>query len=221
MVECLTMNSQGKTASRFDEAASQWDGNPARVALARAVGDAIRRAVTLHPQWRVLDYGAGTGLLTLRLQPAVGSMLALDASSGMLEVLSQKLAQAGIANVQVRQCDLLNQSLADTGFDLVASSMTLHHIRDVPSLLRRLAAALKPGGWLAAADLDTEDGSFHGQADDVFHHGFDREQIAHWLGQTGLTNVRIEDAHSLAKPDATGQMRSYGVFLATGQKAPG
>ena len=61
-------------ASRFDEAAAQWDSNPGRVDVARAVGEAIGRAVPFEPGWRAVDYGAGTGLLTLNLQPRVASM---------------------------------------------------------------------------------------------------------------------------------------------------
>lgn len=212
----MTLNSG--SVSRFDTLASEWDSNPARVTLARAVGQAISRIVPIQPHWRVLDYGAGTGLLTLCLQPMAGSMLALDASSGMLEVLSGKLAKAGVGNVQVRQSDLVSQSIPETDFDLIASSMTLHHIQEVPALLARLAALLNPGGWLALADLDTEDGSFHGQAGDVFHCGFSRDQIARWLREAGLVNVGLHDAHTMIKPDAAGQARSYGIFLATGRK---
>ncbi len=205
-------------ASRFDEAAAQWDSNPGRVDLARAVGAAIARAIPLQPGWRVLDCGAGTGLLTLNLQPRVGSMLALDSSAGMLEKLAQKLAAAAITNVQTRHWDLEAKPFPEADFDLVVSSMTLHHLRNVPLVFSRLAHVLKPGGWLAVADLDTEDGSFHGQANDVFHHGFERAQIAEWLSNARLRWVSVRDAHSMSKPDSTGQMRSYGIFLAVGQK---
>jgi len=78
--------------SRFDEAAAEWDNNPTRVDLARAVGEALRRVIPVQSHWRVLDYGAGTGLLTLNLQPQVASVMALDSSTGMLEKLTQKLA---------------------------------------------------------------------------------------------------------------------------------
>jgi ubiquinone/menaquinone biosynthesis C-methylase UbiE len=166
----------------------------------------------------VLDYGAGTGLLTLNLQPRVASMVALDSSAGMLEKLVQKLATAGIGNVQTQRWDLEAQPFPETGFDLVVSSMTLHHLRDVPTVVERLAALLKPGGWLAAADLDTEDGSFHANPDGVFHHGFDRRQVAEWLAGAGFTRVSVNDAHCMRKPSSTGQERAYGVFLASGQK---
>jgi tRNA (cmo5U34)-methyltransferase len=94
-----------KKCSRFDEAAGQWDNNPTRVELARAVAITIRRAIPVQAHWRALDYGAGTGLLTLNLQPSVASLVALDSSTGMLEKLTEKLAAAGIVNVQTRQCN--------------------------------------------------------------------------------------------------------------------
>ena len=209
-----------KTTSRFDEAAAQWDQNPGRVETARAVGATIIRVIPPQPVWRVLDYGAGTGLLTLNLQPHVASMLALDSSPGVVETLGRKLAATTITNVEVRLWDLEARTFAETAFDLVMSSMTLHHLRDVPLVLRRLSALLRPGGWLAVADLDKEDGSFHGAAQDVFHQGFERRQIAGWLECAGLTQVSVTDAHSLAKPSSNEEVRSYGVFLATGQRSP-
>lgn len=205
-------------STRFDEAAAQWDNNPSRVELARAVGGAIARAVPIQPHWRALDYGAGTGLLTLHLQPQVASLLALDFSEGMLQTLSQKLDVSGIANVTIRRWNLEEQPFPESGFDLIVSSMTFHHLQHVPFVLNRLAAMLKSGGWLAAADLDAEDGSFHADARGVFHQGFDRKEMAKWFASAGFTQVRVADAHTLAKPTAAGQMRSYGVFLASGQK---
>ncbi|HYG36365.1 MAG TPA: methyltransferase domain-containing protein [Clostridia bacterium] len=207
-----------KTSSRFDEMAAQWDNNPTRVELARVVGAAIGRAVPIEPHWRALDYGAGTGLLTLNLQPYVASLVALDSSAGMLEKLAQKATAAGINNIQTRQWNLEVQPFPETGFDLVLSSMTMHHLRDVPLVIRRLAALLKPGGWFAVTDLDKEDGSFHGPVDDVFHHGFERNQVAQWLAEAGFNEVCVKDAHSVTKPSATGQLRAYAIFLAVGQK---
>ncbi|SPE56970.1 Methyltransferase type 11 [Verrucomicrobia bacterium] len=207
-----------RTASRFDESAAQWDASPARVELARAVGAAIARAVPLQPDWRAVDYGAGTGLLTLNLQPRVGSVVALDSSRGMLEQLGKQLEAAGINNVRTSFWNLEEQPFPEAGFDLAVSSMTMHHLRDVPLVLRRLAALLKPGGWLAAADLETEDGSFHGERDDVFHHGFEHRKIADWLEAAGFTLVSVKSIHSISKPMSSGGTRAYGVFLAVGQK---
>ncbi len=204
--------------SRFDEAAAQWDNNPVRVALARAVGSAINRTVPIQRGWRAVDFGAGTGLLTLNIQPHVESVVALDTSKGMLDQLQQKLAATGIHNVQTRLWNLEQQPLQENGFDLAISSMTLHHLRDVPLVFKRLGNLLNAGGWIACADLDTEDGSFHGKADDVFHHGFERNQIAEWLKQAGFDNISVADAYTVNKPSASGEMRAYPVFLAVARK---
>jgi ubiquinone/menaquinone biosynthesis C-methylase UbiE len=203
--------------SRFDQAASQWDANPSRVAVARAVGEAICRAVPIQPQWRALDFGAGTGLVTLRLQPLVASITAVDTSSGMLETLSKKLDSARIQNVSVRQWDIQEAMFPENGFDLCFSSMTLHHLRDVPLALARFRQLLKPGGWLAVADLDAEDGSFHGPNNDVFHNGFQRGEFRQWLETAGFKHATFSDAHSISKPNASGQTRSYSVFLCVAQ----
>lgn len=210
------MNNQ---QSRFDEAAAQWDSNPVRVELARAVGEAIACAIPLHRDWRVLDYGAGTGLVTLNLQPRVASIVAMDASTGMLSQLEQKLATAGIDNIRPRLWNLESDAFPENGFDLATTSMTMHHVRDVPLVLSRLAALLKPGAWLAMADLEAEDGSFHGASDDVFHTGFEPQQIRTWLDGAGFEDVEVRKVHEVKKPSAiSGELRPFGVFLATGRK---
>lgn len=206
------------TTSRFDQLAAAWDQNPVRVALAKAIGSKISQAVPILKDWRILDYGAGTGLLTLQLQPLGKSVLAVDSSAGMLKELARKLASAGIKNVNAMQWDLGESPFPERGFDLATSSMTFHHLRDIPLILERLAESLKPGGWVAIADLDVEDGSFHGPVSDVFHKGFERRQISEWLTKAGFGRVAVTDAHRLDKPSASGQLRNYGVFLAVGQK---
>jgi ubiquinone/menaquinone biosynthesis C-methylase UbiE len=208
-----------KKLSHFDENAAQWDNNPTRVELARAVGAAITKAVPIGQNWRVLDYGAGTGLLTLSLQPLVGSILAMDSSAGMLEQLRNKIARTGISNIEICHWDLEKRNYAAREFDFIVSSMTFHHLRAVEPVLGRLAKVLKPGGWLAIADLDSEDGYFHADMEGVFHKGFARTEVAELLAQTGFNNVSVSDAHRVIKPDSADRLRTYGVFLAVGKKA--
>ncbi len=207
-----------KAETRFDREAAHWDSNPTRVELARAIGVRICETIELQPNWRVLDYGAGTGLVTLSIQPFVESIEAVDLSVGMLDMLAKKIASTGIPNVATRQWDLEKEPYPVADFDLVVSSMTLHHLRNVPLVFSRFAALLKPGAWLAVADLDTEDGNFHGPATDVFHHGFNRVQIGKWLGDAQFQDISVSNAHVINKSDALGQMRRYGVFLVTAKK---
>jgi 2-polyprenyl-3-methyl-5-hydroxy-6-metoxy-1,4-benzoquinol methylase len=93
--------------------------------------------------------------------------------------------------------------------------MALHHIPDVAAVLRAFGTLLVPGGWVALADLDTEDGSFHGpDVPGVAHHGFDRAQVQRWLGDAGFTNVTFRTAHTVEKA-RNGETGRYPIFLAT------
>ena len=141
------------------------------------MADAIRKTVALRPDMNTMDFGAGTGLVTLALLPCVARVTAMDTSGEMLRVLDKKLKALRIANVHTMLHESGKTPLPAAAFDLIVSSMVLHHISDVPEALRRLRPCLRPGGWIALADLDTEDGTFHSDSTGVFHHGFDRGEI--------------------------------------------
>ncbi len=207
-------------SSRFDTEAAQWDSNPFRVAVSKAVTDAMVRRLSWSPTLRVMDYGAGTGLVTLRLQPLVGSLVAVDSSSNMLSELQKKATQRGLTNVETRKADLEHEAGPPAEFDLIVSSLTLHHVRDVAALLRHLRETLKPDGRIAIADLDTEDGSFHPDKTGVYHFGFDRKALCRLIESAGFTNCEALDAHTFPKPDAAGLLRQYSIFLVTARRAP-
>ncbi|MGD9611590.1 MAG: class I SAM-dependent methyltransferase [Kiritimatiellia bacterium] len=201
-------------ASTFDVRAQTWDDDPRRVRLGAEIFATLDRAIPLRADMTVLDYGAGTGLLTLALAPRVRRVLAVDSSAGMLAVLAQKAQAGGLANVDVRLADFAKDPLPAGPFDLIASAMTLHHVADVDALFRTFFALLAPGGCLAVADLDAEDGSFHGaNAAGVHHLGFAREALGRQLAAAGFAAVRFADA---ARSDKNG--RAYPVFLATARK---
>ena len=71
----------------FDKEAATWDQNPGRVKLADDVADTIIREIHPAGDMDVLDFGCGTGLVTLRLQPFVNTITGADCSKGMLGVL--------------------------------------------------------------------------------------------------------------------------------------
>jgi 2-polyprenyl-3-methyl-5-hydroxy-6-metoxy-1,4-benzoquinol methylase len=89
--------------------------------------------------------------------------------------------------------------------------MTLHHVPDTDAILRAFHTVLEPGGYLCVADLDTEDGSFHGPEVQV-HHGFDRTDLARRTEQAGFREVRFETVFEIAK-EIEGATRGYPVFL--------
>lgn len=197
----------------FDDRARTWDDDPHRGRLAADVFAALARAVPLRPDMAALDVGAGTGLLTLALAPRVRRVVAIDSSAGMLDVLRRKAQAADVRNVVLLQTDVATGPLPPGPYDLVASAMTLHHVADVEALFRKFYALLAPGGFLALADLEAEDGSFHADSADIPHFGFERAALARQLAAAGFADVRFTSAARIEK-----RSREYAVFLAAARK---
>lgn len=197
----------------FDARASTWDEDASKRERARLVASAIAARVPGLADKSVLEYGAGTGLLGLALQPLVREVALADASRGMLAVADEKIAAGGLRNARTLLLDLTSGSPPQARFDLVCSLMTLHHIPDTDGILRAFREILAPGGTLCVADLDREDGSFHGPGFDG-HLGFDRADLRARLARCGFTDVRVETALEISRETASGP-RTFPVFLAT------
>ena len=65
-------------ADLFEEKAKDWDANERRSSLARAIGNTILDRVALNEQMTVMDFGAGTGLVSSTIAPRVKHILAVD-----------------------------------------------------------------------------------------------------------------------------------------------
>ncbi|MDD5143795.1 class I SAM-dependent methyltransferase [Methanoregula sp.] len=202
----------------FDNRAAAWDDIPRRAKLAADVARAICNTVKIIPEMDVLDFGCGTGLLTLRFQPLARSITGIDSSKGMLAVLEEKIREQGLTNVTAQCIDVENGKIPDGKYDLIVSSMTFHHIRDVQPVLAILSTLLKPAGTLAIADLDNDNGKFHDTPEGVFHNGFDRYIMKNQFEAAGLTCVRNRTAAIVQKESPSGEIRPFTVFLMTGRK---
>jgi ubiquinone/menaquinone biosynthesis C-methylase UbiE len=200
--------------STFDDRARTWD-TPERRERAEAVADAIRTAVPLAPDMRTIEIGAGTGLLGLALADDVGELVLADSSSGMLEVARDKLSELGHRRVSVIHLDLLADLPPDAPFDLAVSLLVLHHLPHPGDALRAIRELLRPGGWLALADLETEDGTFHSpDAEGIHHLGFDAEDLAATATGVGFADVRVDRATIIERDG-----REYPLLLLVARRA--
>jgi len=197
----------------FNKEAAQWDENPGRVKLADEVAASMIREASPKRDMDVLDFGCGTGLVTLRLQPLVGSIVGVDSSEGMLAVLKRKIRSLGVTNVQTRLVDFEKGDRIEGAFNLIVSSMTLHHVPDTAALFKQWRELLLPGGRVCFADLDAEDGSFHGDNTGVFHQGFEREQVKGLLRDSGFTDIRDVTAATMKREVEGKGTKEFPVFL--------
>jgi 2-polyprenyl-3-methyl-5-hydroxy-6-metoxy-1,4-benzoquinol methylase len=198
--------------SEFDAKARTWDLDTSKSDRARNVADAMAARIPGLPGARVLEYGAGTGLLGFALQGRVRHVTLADSSAEMLAVAREKLQASGASNVAVVSLDLATGPAPAERWDVVCSLLVLHHVADVDGLLRRLREVLAPGGHLCLSDLDAEDGSFHGPGFRG-HCGFDRVTLLSSLRRAGFLDAHVETVFEIEKP-VRGVLRRFPAFLA-------
>ena len=203
---------------RFRDKAAKWDDNPVRVGVSDGIFTGLASLLPLSKEMCAAEIGAGTGLITVPLAEKVKEVAAFDLSADMLELLRQKITAYAIDNIHVHAAVFPNDDIADTAFDLIYSGMTLHHIEDVSGLLQQIYRFLRPGGYMAIADLKKEDGSFHHDNNGVCHFGFELEDITRLAQDAGFRVQTVPIVHTVRKPDATGTQREYPVFLLVAKK---
>lgn len=196
----------------FKQKASDWDANQMRLQLSSAIGASILNNVPLDEQMSVMDFGAGTGLLTSHIAPRVKQIAAVDTSAAMLEKLVAKPEFQGKVTAV---CHDITERPLEEKFDLIISAMAMHHVEDTHKLFASFAEHLQTGGRVALADLDREDGTFHpADVEGVFHHGFERAALQSLIEDQGFTDVQFVTAHTVDK-----EQRQYPIFLVTATKS--
>lgn len=199
-------------ADLFEDKAQGWDERPIPVQISTGVFSALEAQVALDEGQRVMDFGAGTGLICARIAPFVKEIVAVDISAAMLAKLAEKPELQG--KCQTRCQDILEEPLGEH-FDVIVSAMAMHHVEDTRALLHTLHAHLSPGGQLAIADLDREEGDFHPPGmEGVYHFGFEREALSELMQEAGFEPPSFETAVTLEKEE-----KRYTVFLVTTRKA--
>lgn len=100
--------------------------------------------------WRCLEVGGGGGSLVRWLAGRGAQVVALDIDTTYLDKLA-------LPNVVIRRCDVVTEDLERAAFDLVHCRLLLMHLADPELVLRKMAATLRPGGWLCAQEWTIED----------------------------------------------------------------
>lgn len=195
----------------FAHKSKSWDMNSKRVKNAQGIAKHIIENIQLKPHMRVMDFGAGTGLLSYFIAPLVHTIVAVDNSPSMLEVFKEK-AESFESQTEVIALDLSKESLNEK-FHGIISSMTIHHLEDTKALFQKLYTMLEEDGFIAIADLDEEDGSFHSDNSGVFHYGFKRDELEKIAKEVGFKHIRFKLASTINKPH-----NDFTVFLMLAEK---
>lgn len=205
-----------KTNNIFDSRARTWDINPVHQERSGAIAAKMLEMIPVNSRMRALEYGAGTGILGSMLAPHFKEIVLMDSSEEMVEVMKEKISDNSIENLNPVVGNLEKEEYLGEQFDLIYSQMVFHHINDVGSLLEKLYKLLKPGGYIAIADLYKEDGSFHGEGFSG-HNGFDVELLKSTLESGNFRHTKSETCF-IMKKRVDNQVREFPVFLMVGRR---
>lgn len=125
----------------------------------RTIRNATVELAQIKPGDRVLDVGCGTGDLTMAAKAVVGptgEVYGTDASPEMIDLARRKAARAGV-DVTFRIDLIENITFPDNQFDVVLSSLMMHHLPDDLKRegLAEIYRVLKPGGRLLIVDMES------------------------------------------------------------------
>jgi ubiquinone/menaquinone biosynthesis C-methylase UbiE len=193
----------------FEGMAKKYD-TAERMALARIVAKEVRTELQQCQSKSLMDYGSGTGLVSLELAEGVDSVLLVDSSKGMLEAAEAKIALRGIRNAKVLHSDF-TQIKGDGKADVILLSLVLLHIPDTPKILEELYGILPEGGKLIIVDFDKNEHVDHPK----IHNGFTHDGLIGSLKEAGFHSATIRTFHHGTRIFA-GQDAS--MFIAAGIK---
>lgn len=173
----------------FEQMAKRYDTEE-RIELAKVIVKEVRKELQNCKSKSLIDYGSGTGLVSLELADLVDSILLVDSSKQMLDVANAKISQRGMTNSKVLYSDF-TQETPELKADIVILSLVLLHIPDTKKILHELFNILNHDGKLIIIDFDKNEKISHPKV----HNGFSHEELKERLSEVGFKSIDIKTFH--------------------------
>jgi ubiquinone/menaquinone biosynthesis C-methylase UbiE len=170
----------------FEQMARRYDTEE-RKELAKVIVKEVRSELRNSKSKSLIDYGSGTGLISLELSDLVNSILLVDSSKQMLDVAKAKISHTGITNSKVLHTDF-TQVTPELKADIVLMSLVLLHIPETKKILQEMFNILNSGGKLIIIDFDKNDKINHPKV----HNGFSHEELKKILSEVGFKSIEMK-----------------------------
>lgn len=172
----------------FNHKAGSFD-SPKNIFIANLIRQEVEKQIVDFSDKCILDFGGGTGLVSLPLATQSKSVMLVDISDKMLEQAHLKVKKQAINNVHLLQQDLLSTPLNQL-FDIILVSRVLHHMSNIEEILNVFRNHLADDGQLFIADFVKTDTN---------HHGFHLVDLEGKLSQSGFSSVQSQIIYSADK----------------------
>lgn len=202
----------------FNKSALNWDSNPEKSERAKALALEIHNLIAGKDYTNALEFGCGTGILSFLLKDDFSQITLMDNSDGMLKEVNKKITKGRIRHFKLVHLDLEKEELHEK-FDVIYSLLTMHHIKEIETVIQKFSQMLNNKGILILADLEKEDGSFHSKNESgVQHNGFHCHDLVVVFTKYGLRAQFCKTFYSLKKSHENGIEKEYPLFLIMAEK---
>lgn len=201
----------------FKNRAKNWD-NDKRIQRSKIIAEKIDEIVGEHKDSSIMEYGCATGLVSFNLIDKFRKLTLMDSEEEMINIVKEKVIDYKISNVFPVKIDLTNQMYLEEKFDLIYTSLTIHHILDIEKIIKTFYNLLNPKGTLFIAELDKEDGSFHiNHKNFNGHNGFQHEVMEQAFTNAGFSDIKSE-TFFYGKKTYKEKVIPYSMFYTIGKK---
>lgn len=202
----------------FDEYAKEWDTEK-RTSRARIIATELESFIPISKTLSAMEFGCGTGLISFNLYDKLKEITLIDSSEEMLHIVKSKVETYKINNISIKNLDITTNNIFNEKYDIVYSSMVLHHINDTKDIISKLYELLNNEGYLCIIDLNKEDGRFHkNEAGFHGHNGFKQDDLISIFENAGFKGVKAYTFY-LDTKDIGDEVIDYSLFIIKGIKS--
>ena len=200
----------------FDDVAREWD-NEKRIERAKVIANKIKTTISVAENKTAMEFGCGTGLISFNLSHVFENITLIDNSQGMINIVNNKIKKLNLKNIKSYCYDLVENFL-DEKYNIIYSSMALHHIVDIDKILKKFYNMINSNGTLCIVDLNEDDGRFHkNEVGFNGHNGFSQEWMKNILEANGFSNVKSQTFYKNTR-EIDEEELEYSLFIMTADK---
>jgi ubiquinone/menaquinone biosynthesis C-methylase UbiE len=146
------------TSAWFQDWANEYDTTLGKLKRHHKLLDLVVKVSGIQRNDQILDIGCGTGLLSLKfLAKTDCTIIAIDSSPQMLSIFQEKIETCNLA--EKIHCILESAEDMDfkpDQFDIIAATVSLHHVKFKEPVIKNIYASLKSGGRFVLGEIDMD-----------------------------------------------------------------
>ncbi len=201
----------------FKGRAKNWDSDT-MIKRSEVVANKLKEILGNQKESSIMEYGCATGLISFNLVDNFKKLTLMDSEEEMINVVKDKIEVYETSNVFPVKVDLTNEIYTGEKFDIIYTSMALHHIIDTEKIVKIFYNLLNEDGILCVVELDKEDGSFHiNEKNFNGHNGFEHETMENSFKHAGFSNIKSETFFN-GKKIYQEKIIPYSMFYTVGKK---